>query len=268
METYRDYRRFIEENFQIVNKELKLIDFKLNSIQIQYLEKDALFRDIVLKARQFGFSSLIDAVFTVDFIVQENSYSVIVADSDENAEILLARVKLFIDSYNGRNKVKVPLKYETKNLLYNPFINSRFSIGTAKNTEFGRSRTISNLHCSEVAFFPDIQNIVAGAGQAVVETGKEIYETTANGFNEFKDFYFSAKNGENGYTALFYKASDFYTPEFLAQKRKQLGRLYPQEYPETDIECFLASGDCYFDTDMLEIYYRACKPAIQTETVY
>lgn len=268
MEKLINYRQFIEENFQIVNKDLQLVDFRLNDIQIKYLERDAFFKDIVLKARQEGFSSLIGAIFTTDFIIVENSYSIIVADIEENAEILLARVKLFIESYNTKSKTPVPLKYETTSLLYNPFMNSRFSIGTAKNTEFGRSRTISNLHCSEVAFYPNIQGIIAGAGQAVIESGKEIYETTANGFNEFKDFYFAAKNGENGYKALFYKASDFYSKEFLDKKRMQLGRLFPQEYPDSDLECFLASGDCFFDTDRLKEYYNACRPAITAGTIY
>ena len=262
-----DYQRFIESRFKIVKKKERrddfsqVVPFKLNSIQDKFLNNNYTDTPIILKARQQGFSSLIEAILTTDFILEENSWGLIVADIDENAIGLLDRVKFFIQSYEENTKCKVPLKYNTRFELFNPLMNSRLQIGTAKNVELGRSKTLTSLHLSEVAFYPNIEKIFRGAAQAVTEGGRKILETTANGFNEFKKIWEDAKRGDSIYKPLFYKASDFYTPQFLANKKIELKEAYPQEYPENDLECFLSTGDCYFEKNVLKQYLnKAEKP--------
>lgn len=247
-------KKYIERNFDIVNKNSEIVPFVLNPIQIKYLLFDMSGRDIILKARQEGFSSLILARFTKDFLTKPNSRSVVVADIDENAIELLDKVKFYIRSYEEKNKVKVPLKYNTRSEIYNEANNARYSIGTAQNTEFGRSKTITNLHLSESAFYPNLEKILAGAGQAVVPNGYFVIETTANGFNEFKSFWDDSVLGLTGFKPLFYRASDFYSEEFLAKKKVELKRLYPQEYPDNPQEAFLTSGSQFFDSGALRIY--------------
>ena len=246
------YKKFIEDNFKIVDKKGNLVDFILNDIQKNYLLKDYTGTDKILKARQEGFSSLIDAMFAVDFLMIEHSHSIVLADIEENAEGLLSKVKLYLQSYEDKNKIKVPLKYNSRYELYNEFMDSKFTIGTAKNAEFGRSKTIMNLHLSELFFYPNIKKIIAGAGQAVVEGGRKIAESTANGFNEGKIFW----DEKNGFKQLFYGASRFYNQEFLVKKKEELKELYPQEYPENDIEAFVTSGKCYFDKYNLQDMLR------------
>ena len=265
-----DYKGLIEQNFKIVDKEGQLVTFLLNKIQNKYLTKDYTGRDIILKARQQGFSSLITAIFTADFILREHSYSVVVADIEENAVGLLSKVKKYIESYETINNIKVPLKYNSKYELYNPFMDTTYKIGTAKNIDFGRSKTLTNLHLSEVAYYPDIEGIIAGAGQALVESGRLILETTANGFNDFKKLWDIAKNKKSIYNPLFYNASEFYSPEFLEKKRNDpaLGARYAQEYPENDTEAFLTSGNCYFDKESLRVYIESVKTPLIDGLVY
>lgn len=253
-----DYKRYIEDNFFLVDKNAEYVPFKLNSIQAMYSEETSR-RNIVLKARQQGFSSYILARFTTDFILQENSQSVIVADIDENAEALLERVKLYLRSWEEKNGFKIPLKYNSKSVLVNEAMNSKYTIGTAKSTEFGRSKTITNLHLSEAAFYPNLSKIMAGAGTAVTPNGYIVLETTANGFNEFKDFWDKSEMGDTGFKSLFYRASDFYDEEFLRMEKARLGRLYNQEYPDSALEAFLTSGDPYFNQDSLASYLRNIK---------
>lgn len=263
-----NYAKFIEARFQIVDKKAQQTPFILNSIQKKYLLHDSTGFDVILKARQQGFSSLILAMFTADFILKENSRSVVVADIDDNASELLDRVKFYIKTYEEITGTKVPLKYNSKTELYNEAMGSRYTIGTAKNAEFGRSKTITNLHLSEFAFYPNPERIIAGAGQAVVETGRLVIETTANGFNDFKKLWDDCISGARSYKPLFYKASDFYPPEFLAKKRLELKDLFPQEYPESAQEAFLMSGDPYFDKEAMRYYLENKTPHMTHGGIY
>lgn len=258
------YKRFIEDKFYIVDKEAKRVPFRLNAIQDKYLTEDGTGKDIILKARQQGFSSLILAIFTTDFLMKENSRSVIVADESENAMELLDRVRGYIECYEETVGGKIPMRYDSKYELYNEIMKSRYSIGTAQKSEFGRSKTITNLHLSEAAFYPKMEKLLAGALQAVTPNGRVIIETTANGFNEFKKFWDSSvdvqgkdaegKSTWTGFQALFYPASQFYDERFLDEKRMILKDLFRQEYPERPIDAFITSGEGYFDKLALEQY--------------
>ncbi len=259
------YKRFIETRFKIVNKSSENVPFILNSIQNKYLLTDSTGRDVILKARQQGFSSLILAMFTADFLLKENQRNVIVADISDNATELLDRVKYYIKSYEDYIGQKIPLKYNSKYELFNLSTNSRYTIGTADNTDFGRSKTITNLHFSEAAFYTHFDKLFAGAMQAVVPEGRIIIESTANGYGYFKNFWDECKLGERPFKALFYKASDFYPDNILEVKKKELKELYPQEYPDSDTEAFLASGELYFNPLSLKWYLDNVKEKIEFE---
>lgn len=258
---YSKYAVGIEKYLTIIDKEANEVPFKLNDIQKSFVER-ANSKDIILKARQQGFSSLILAVFTLDFLLKENSNSVVVADKSDNAIVLLSRVKHYIKSFEEATKTKVPLKYNSKYQLVNGANNATYTIGTAQEQDFGRSRTITNLHLSEAAFYPNLPSLLAGAAQAVVPTGKLVIETTANGFNAFKTLWDDSVLENTAYQPLFFKASDFYEADFLEQKRKELGRLYDQEYPESALSAFITSGQNYFDQDALAFYLTHTKEPI------
>ena len=249
------YKRFIEDNLSIVNKNGQLVRFILNDIQNKYLLK-ATNNDIILKARQQGFSSLILALFTADFILKPNTRNVIVADISDNAMELLDRVKLYLETYTINTGIDIKLKYNSKYELYNEITKSRYTIGTADKSDFGRSKTITNLHFSEFSFYRDPESLLGGAMQAVVPEGRVIIETTANGFNFFKNYWDRSVAGETGFNPLFFKASDFYDKEFLERKKQELERLYQQEYPETPMEAFITSGESYFDKEALAFYLK------------
>lgn len=248
-----NYRKFIETRLKIVDKQGEIVPFILNEVQSHWIDLPYL-RKIELKARQQGFSSAILAKKMAKFILQDNRYIVTIADNSENATGLLERVKFFIKSYEETTGVSIPFKYNSKYELYLESSNNRWIIGTAENPEVGRSKTITDLHLSEAAFYRDLRKLFASALQAVVPDGEIDIETTANGFGEFKTIWEEAKQGLNGFNALFYKASDFYTPEFLEQKKRELGYLFPQEYPETDTEAFISSGNPFFDRESMKYY--------------
>lgn len=260
MKPFTNYLPFISDNFRIIDKLGEEVPFNPNAVQNRYA-KEASGKDIILKARQQGFSSLILAIFTTDFLLKPNSRSVVVADVDENAQELLDRVKQYIRSYEDINNTKVPLKYNSKSELYNQATDARYTIGTAKSTEFGRSKTITNLHLSEAAFYPNLGKILKGAGNAVVPNGRYILETTANGYNEFKTLYDEAVLGNKAFKPLFFAAEDFYTAEELDNKRREAitESDFLQEYPSSPSDAFQTSGRCYFDLASLRVYEKCTK---------
>lgn len=261
------YKEKIQKLFRIVDKTGTEVAFVPNRVQEKYLE-DGTGRDVILKARQQGFSSLILAIFTYDFLSVENSLSVIVADISNNASDLLDRVKFYLKAVEDKAGAKIPLKYNSKYELYNEQNHARYIIGTADNRDFGRSKTITNLHLSEFAFYPDAEKLFAGVMQAVVPNGRVIIETTANGFNYFKEFWDRCERGETNFKPLFFKASDFYSQEFLENKRKELGRMYSQEYPDSPEEAFLSSGDMFFDSDSLKGYIASIQEPIRENLLH
>lgn len=247
---YEKSALFIEDHLTIIDKTGTEVPFTLNDIQRRFV-KEATGKDIILKGRQMGFSSFILGAFTKDFIFKENSLSVVIADIADNAQDLLARVKHYIQAFEQSTGTKVPLKYNSKYELQNAFNNARYIIGTAENTEFGRSKTITNLHMSEAAFYKHFSKLHAGAGTALVPTGRFVVETTANGFNDFKTFYNDSEMGATDFTAHFYSSFDFYSAEYLEKEKRRLGRLFDQEHPSSAEVAFLTSGELYFNQEAL-----------------
>jgi hypothetical protein len=259
-----DYLKHIQK-FDIVNKEGKSVPFVANNYQ-ELFYKSMTGKDVILKARQIGFSSLILAIFTIDFLTQENSRSVCVSHDAPSATKLLDRVKYFIKSAENKGLL-IDLKYNSRNELVNSSKNSSFYIGAAGSKTFGRGDTLTNLHLSEFAFYPDPNLLLASALQAVVPTGKVIIESTANGMNYFKEFWDKSKSGNTGFKTHFFDNS-FYSKEFLEQKKKELAEFYPQEYPETDTEAFISSGNPFFYMFALKNYLAHTKDPIKTYQTY
>lgn len=252
---------FIEDNLTIIDKNGQEVPFVLNDMQRKFVE-EATGKDVILKGRQMGFSSFILGAFTKDFIVTDNSLSVVIADIADNAQDLLARVKHYIRAFEAKNNVKVPLKYNSKYELQNAANNARYIIGTAENTEFGRSKTITNLHMSEAAFYKHFLKLHASAGTALTPTGRFVIETTANGFNEFKTFWDESELDETGFAPHFYTSHGFYPKEFMDSERKRLGRLFDQEHPSDAQTAFVTSGSLYMEIDSVRWYLENARDPI------
>lgn len=237
----------------IVNKEGQTVPFILNREQERFL-KEASGRDIILKSRQIGFSSLILAMFTIDFLLVKNSRAVCISHDGDSAMKLLDRVKFFIESAKLKG-LGINLKYNSRQEMFNSDKNSSFYIGKAGSKSFGRGDTLTNLHLSELAWYEDPERLFASVLQAVVPSGRAFIETTANGMNYMKNFWDKSEAGETGFKTHFFDNS-FYSKDFLEQKKKELGDKFPQEYPKTAMEAFLSSGRPFFDKESLKVYLQ------------
>ncbi len=269
----KGYKDAIANEFTIVNKDKLEVPFMLNKAQDHFLDQlNINLLVVVLKARKMGFSSVALAIAVLKLILGENERCVSMSFDATAAGKQLERAKHFIRSFELHNGCKIPFKYNSKNELVYEGINKETSrpftntlrIGTAKTGSFGRGDDITFLHLTEVAFCTNMDELMTGVMQAVVNETPIILETTANGFNDFKEFWDKAMKKENMFRALFYGPEWEYSPIFLENKQKELGeRLFKQEYPSTPEEAFLTSGDCYFDTQTIsELLKKVQEPII------
>lgn len=259
------YVQAIENELSIINKNAQEIPFVLNSPQAHFLE-NIQNKNIILKARQMGFSSVILGYLTIRFLLKYNERLVVVSHEAGATQKLMDRVKFFISSYERKNKIKLPTKYNSRSEIVNEDTNSTIYIGTAGSKSFGRGDTITALHLSEFAFYSNPEEMLAGVLQALTPDGNLFIESTANGFNFYKTLWDEAE--ARGFTKHFYNSEWLYDKDFIKQKEKELGRLFKQEYPETPEEAFLTSGDMYFDGDSLKWYLEQCKNPIKENLIY
>lgn len=249
------YKRFFDDNLTIVNKDKIEVPLHLQPAQDSLLQlMSQYYLILILKARKMGFSSLALAIAVAKFILGENEKCVTMSFDQSAADKQLARAKHFIRAYEQANGVKIPFKFNSKSEMAweglnkdgRPFINT-LRVGTAQSTSFGRGDDITFLHLTEVSLVKDIETLLAGVGEAVVNGAHTLLETTANGYNSYKSFWDDSMLDLKGFLNLFYSPEWEYDMEFLNAKAQKLGRLMPQEYPMTPEEAFIASGDTYID---------------------
>lgn len=111
------------------------------------------------------------------------------------------------------------------------------------------------------AFYQDTdvvtaQEIVVGTAQQVPQgKGMIFIESTANGMdNYYQRTWEQATRNESIYKARFFSWTEFYTEEWVNQKRKEFPTeaLWKQEYPKDADDAFIASGTPYFDNQLLK----------------
>lgn len=165
---------------------MQAIPFKLNPPQVRVL-KELGQMDIILKARQEGISSLVLAMFVVDWLTIENVKCVIISHEDKATQRLFDKARYYIESMQKTWPGEMPfrLKYNSRREMVNLEKNSVFYIGTAGAKAFGRGDTINNLHVSELALWPDEERLMTGLMQAVPKDGRIIIESTANGMGDY-----------------------------------------------------------------------------------
>lgn len=312
----RNPKQYCENFIKIRNKQQKLVQLVFNPAQNNLYdiirEEHAAGRTvrlIVLKGRQEGISTVTEALMFQDAATRHMVNTLIVAHQDKATNALFRMNKLF---YDCLPKAVQPMRKNSnaKELVFenptrdpdekrrNPGLMSRISCVTAGGKGVGRSETFNNVHLSEFAFWPgDKLATLAGIMQAVPDDTDTmvIIESTANGYEAFKELWDGAVNGTNGWRAVFLpwylephyrkpvepgtvwtederKLQDQYglDEEQLSWRRwcirVNLGgseQLFRQEYPNTPDEAFLLSGDAYFDNDVVMARRRAAPAPIR-----
>jgi hypothetical protein len=300
-------RTFVENFCYITTKDGKFELFKLNYPQTKLMdlvekglrEKKPI-RIRVLKARQMGFSTLISALGFWWAAMNENSAYAVVAHKDSSASSIFEKNKIFYDNLPKALKPQTN-RFNSERISFSidggGGLRSKIFFGTAGGGELFRGETILFLHKSEIAFWEDKTGTLKKSLNATVPYTPFtciIEETTANGYNEFKDAWDRSVRGDDDYDALFVGWNEMkeyaVTPPVnleLTDKELQLQMDYDltdaqifwrrikinndydgnelwfqQEYPLTPEEAFIASGSGVFDSDTIRKGYLSTSAPI------
>lgn len=271
----------IEACFTVTNKEGRCVPFFFNEVQKDFITKLSTQGTqkpyFILKGRQQGFTTLITALMLSYALVRRNFCGFTIADRQDNTKsIFNDKAKAIYKNLPSR--LKPTEKFNSSSELFFDKLNSSIRVATA-SSNIGRSRTLSFIHYSEVAFFKcplsDLQKSVA---EAATKDALCIYETTANGFNEARALWESGTCNNlfyEWYKTNEYKSNDLsyletndtwlrnrllvlekkgLTKQQLAWYAKKYSSYIDkssirQEYPSSPEEAFVTSGECIFDTE-------------------
>lgn len=298
---------YIESCLKIKTKSGMVVPFRLNDAQrklyaVAKRQQDAgkPVRLIILKARQLGFSTLTEGLIFHACATRRNVNALIVAHREDATANLFRMSKLFYDELPAPVKPMLrasnaqELVFENPSKLRSerearPGLRSRIRCATAGGRGIGRSDTLQCVHLSEYAFWPDgadgKASTLAGILQAVpsLPGTMVVIESTANGFEDFKERWDAAVAGENDFEPVFFawfenpeysmpvvpgtewtpeerdlKAAYQLTDEQLQWRRWCIANncggsldMFRQEYPASPGEAFLHSGTGVFDNEQI-----------------
>lgn len=194
------WRIFSGKLYKIMTKddedqEGAVIPFQPNAAQIGFLE-DLYHRNIILKARQLGFTTLIAVLWLDHALFVAHQRVGIIAHSLDDAEVIFRdKVVFAYDNLPDLVKALCPVKHRTQSSLLFAHNNSAIRVATSM-----RSGTIHRLHVSEMgkiaAKFPHkAVEIVTGTLPAVPVEGVAVIESTAEG--QSGEFFEMATKAEN-----------------------------------------------------------------------
>lgn len=305
----KDFERYAKNNLKIRNKAGEIVPLEFNNIQRQIvkhvvddLNNDRPIRYIILKARQEGVSTLIEALIFWWTATHKNVKSKIVAHENETAKALYEMFRRYYD--NTLPIFQPKIKYNTRSDLTfdtedGKGLKSQIDVASAKNTGVGRGQTINWLHGSEISLWADGNEIVAGLMQAVPLLPKTaiFLESTANGIGDyFHKTWQAAKADQSVFKPLFFSWAEHEEYQITPPKgfkkteeEKELAKEYnltdaqiywrrekvkefsgdmdkfKQEYPLNDAEAFLASGRSRFHIPSLLMMEERAKPPKELE---
>ncbi len=186
----------------------------IEEVERQINEQGAV-RIIVLKARQLGISTIIEAIIFALSMLYKSYQSLIISHESESAEHILTMTKRYWNTYPFKRFHDE--QYNGRKQLAWSDLESNIVIATAKNTGAGRSKTLHALHASEVAFWDNPEELITGLRQAIPSQGVTMifYESTANGVgNFFHKTWEEAVAGRSEFTPKFYPWHQH--PEYVA----------------------------------------------------
>lgn len=190
----KEYR--MKHFYFITDKNLNLSVFVQNAAQVHFNQNKAN-RNIILKARQLGFTTLSVIDMVDDTLFNQNFNSLLISyDKDSALDIFDGKVMLAWEHHRLKNFYDIDT--ERANKLKVSFRNGSYSSISVKHS--GRSGTFNRVHISEFAKicarYPQrAQEIITGTIPSVPLDGRLDIESTAEGeLGSFANMFWEAWN--------------------------------------------------------------------------
>lgn len=290
---------FAASFLKVKSKNMTIVPFDFNAAQLDFY-RNRTGRDIILKARQHGFSTLLQARKFKLSLTQSFS-GITLSDTDDNTQKLRWISQRFYDYLPEVVRPPNRSKTSVRSTSYEG-IDSEVICITAGAKTAGRGGTYSFMHASEVAFWRDTDSVFAGALQAMTPNAEIYLESTPNGIQgRFYELCMASLEGEPVWKLHFYPwwwakeysieldENEKITPteeeeltiqkaakegfvlngEQLKWRRSKIVELkdvFFQEYPEDIHTAFLTSGGGVFDYN--RITFIDDRPEYNPEHIY
>lgn len=167
---------FAKTFLKILNKQMQIQPFVFNTMQADYISKRT-HRDLILKPRQIGFSTLIQAEL-FRYVVTRTARVTTIGKDAGNTNDLRALFNRYYEHIPESLNLQRSISNATETVF--PQFDSRAIIAKAGNTSSGRGGTNYAVHLSEVAFYRDADTLMQGITQAG-NPNWIVCESTANG---------------------------------------------------------------------------------------
>lgn len=215
-----DFSYYAPRCLKIKTKAGEIVPFVMNRAQLRLHERverqrstTGKVRVLNLKGRQQGISTYWEGRFYWRTSLTRGKRAYILTHLDEATENLFDMTKRFND--NCPEQMRPHTKNDSAKALTFDRLDSEFSVATAGSKNTGRSGTGQFFHGSEVAFWANAADHMAGIGQTIPnEPGTEIaLESTGNGIgNLFHSMWQDAVRGIGDYIPVF--VPWFWQPEY------------------------------------------------------
>lgn len=285
-----DFEFYAKYALKIRTKEGAIEPLVLNAAQrifvqvcIRQLATTGRIRIVVLKGRQQGLSTVIEAILFWWVSQHKAVKAIVMTHMSESTKALFDMCKRYFD--NCPAALKPSTKYSSRKELSFDKLDSSYMVATAGGEGIGRGETLQLAHLSEAAFYPPhvAKDNINGLMQAIPNARGTMcfVESTANGVgNPFHTIWTNAVEGKSDFEAVFipwfiqteyrHEVPENFkrTPdeedlvakyglddEQLMFRRKKIAvngiELFNQEYPCTADEAFLTSGRPVFNSAQL-----------------
>jgi hypothetical protein len=258
-ERVREETPYWAENFaKIVTKQGQLVPLKFKAGQLELdrrLEDQRVsgkpMRALALKARQVGISTFSQAKLTHRSTLRERYDSLTIAHDRETGAKLYRMAETIYANLPEDPELKPRLgKYRRQREMHyagdglwtqgQVFPDSRYLVDTAGEFQAGRGGTYRGVHGSEVGFWPQITLKLTALSAAVPMDPESlmVLESTANGFNEWKDLWDDAEEGRSDFIAFFWPwwREEEYSLPFASETEREAFRIGDQTNPYAEEE--------------------------------
>jgi len=248
---------FCENYWFIRHPERGRILFELRESQQQTIESWHTERyNIVLKARQIGFSTLAAAYCFWLVFFWPDRFIVMLSRTEREAAKLLQKSKYGYRWMPQWMKERGPRQI-TDHQLKMVFDNESAIESLPSSNDPARGESVYLVVVDEMAFLPNSEEAWASIEPIADVGGRIITLSTANGSgNFFHQMWVGSQTGTNLFKGLFFPWSAGDRDEAWYEVKARNTPLWQlhQEYPRSPEEAFIKSGNPVFDVDILESF--------------